>query len=293
MGAEMHTEWSISGLTRSDGGGLDRLFQDSKGYLPAYVRLENDVFYYSYYDDQGYPVPAPASRRRGLLEQFVKLADAPATAIAAYARRWGVLDICDQHRLPGAYMHRSEDGKNCHQMGWPGESYEPIDRWRDCARHVRALMNVVAAVHLGEVGRREDWDILGTTGLASFGMPSVWEDFTLKTASFLISWIIHQWLSRVVVMPFLDWEDPKHPTIRLGNGRLPAAIALELLFIAARTDGLAICAACGIPYVPRRRPRAGERTYCRDCGRKTAVRDAARRYRAEVKKRVKARRAKV
>jgi hypothetical protein len=286
MGDGMHTEWSISGLIRSDGGGLDRLFQDSRVYVPAYVRIENDVFYYGYYDDKGRPVLAPARHRRGLLEQFVKLADAPATAIAAYARRWGVLQICPKHRRPGAYWHRSEEGKACRPMGWPGEPYEPIARWRDCARHVRALLNVVAAVHLGELGRREDWDILYENDLVYAGDPHVLDDFNLKIARFVISWIIQGWLQLVHVMPFLDWNDPQHPTVRLGGGRLTGAIALELLFITARTDGLAICAACGIPYVPRpRRPRAGERTYCPDCGRKAAVRDAARRYRAAVKKR--------
>jgi hypothetical protein len=289
----MNAQWSVSGLAR-DGGVLDRLLEGGGGYPPAYVRVENDLLYYGYTDDQGHPAPAPIRHRRGLLAEFVKLADAPATAIAAYARRWGVLDICSEHRRPGAYWHHGKDGKACRPMGWGGELHEPIVRWQDCSRFIRTLLDVVAAVHMGELGRCEDWEVLCANDFAFAGNPPLWHDFDLKSACVRLSWIIQQWLSGdVKVIPFLDWTEPRHPTVRLGGRGLPTALALELLFIMARTDGLAICAACGTPYVPRRKPRAGQRTYCPDCGHRAAERDAARRYRAREKQRTKMRRAKV
>jgi hypothetical protein len=287
----MNIDWSLSGLIR-DRGELRRLLEGGGEYPPAYVRIENDMLYYGYRDHQGQPAPPGVRHGSGLLEGFVKLADAPATAIAAYARRWGVLEICPAHRRPGAAWHHTKDGQPaCRPMGWGTELYEPIARWRDCSRYLRTLLNVVAAVHMGTLGRPEDWDLLCTTDLVPAGKPPVWDKFDLKGACFRLSWIILKWVELVHLMPYLDWTDPQHAAVRLsGWGGLTGALALELLFITARTDGLAICSACGTPYVPSRRPRKGEHPYCPDCGRRAAVRDAAKRYRLKAKQRAHVRR---
>jgi hypothetical protein len=58
------------------------------------------------------------------------------------------------------------------------------------------------------------------------------------------------------------------------------AIAVQLLFDCARTDGLAVCTSCGTPFLPgSRRPRRDRNVYCSDCGLTAATRDAAARYR--------------
>jgi hypothetical protein len=289
----MNHQSTESIFTRSDGGGLDRLLEGSGGRPPAYVRVDNDLLYYGFRDDKGQQVSRErVPHRRGLLAQFVKLADAPVSDIVAYARRWGVLYICAEHGHPGAIWHRRKGGGICRPLRCGKETYDPIARWRDCARYIRTFLNVAAAVHIGELGRREDWDVLFSkdTGLivCPIGTPR-WHNFNIRDARIRLSWIVDRWLEMVMVVPYLDWTELEHPTVKLRGQELPGALAIELLFITAGTDGLAICTACGTPYVPHRRPRAGERTYCRDCGRQAAVRDAARAYRVRKKQRAKAR----
>ncbi len=67
--------------------------------------------------------------------------------------------------------------------------------------------------------------------------------------------------------------------VRLGGYGLYGALAIQLMFNVCRTDGLAVCTSCGTPYLPSRKPRRDRNSYCAECGRKAAVRDAAARYR--------------
>jgi hypothetical protein len=44
------------------------------------------------------------------------------------------------------------------------------------------------------------------------------------------------------------------------------AVIANVVFAIARTDGLAVCTACGRAYSPlKRRPQSGRRNYCPDC----------------------------
>lgn len=58
------------------------------------------------------------------------------------------------------------------------------------------------------------------------------------------------------------------------------ALAVQLLFSVFRSDGLAICSACGSPFIPKRRPNSTRRVYCPDCSKgRRDQRDASRAYR--------------
>ncbi len=50
-----------------------------------------------------------------------------------------------------------------------------------------------------------------------------------------------------------------------------------------KTQGTSTCCACGVVFQPKRPPAAGRSSYCPSCGKKAALRDAARRYRAKKK----------
>ena len=63
-----------------------------------------------------------------------------------------------------------------------------------------------------------------------------------------------------------------------GTG-LTAALMAQFLFTGAGAAGVATCAACGNLFLPRRRPQAGENSYCSDCGIRAAWREAQRRRR--------------
>jgi hypothetical protein len=95
--------------------------------------------------------------------------------------------------------------------------------------------------------------------------------------------VLDYWLTVASVRPSLDWSGAK-PDIQLAGQGLFAALAVQLLFESARTDGLAVCTSCGTPFLPAaRRPRRDHNAYCSDCGLKAAQRDAAARYRQTAK----------
>jgi hypothetical protein len=94
----------------------------------------------------------------------------------------------------------------------------------------------------------------------------------------LLALVLEKWLWRGGVLPAM-YADGDHLSVRLGGYGLLGALAIQLLFDVCRTDGLAVCTSCGTPFLPLRRPRSDRNTYCRDCGRRASVRDAAARYR--------------
>jgi hypothetical protein len=95
----------------------------------------------------------------------------------------------------------------------------------------------------------------------------------------LLSAVLNYWLTVASVRPRLHWSSVK-PVVQLAGQGLFGALAVQLLFESSRTDGLAVCASCGTPFLPpARRPRRDHNTYCSDCGLKAAQRDAAARYR--------------
>lgn len=70
----------------------------------------------------------------GLLDQFLKLADATPEKIRDYARRWGVLQIC-QHGLPASHNPQPVitpsmiHGSWCRPVGKSGTFSDPLESW--------------------------------------------------------------------------------------------------------------------------------------------------------------------
>jgi hypothetical protein len=94
-----------------------------------------------------------------------------------------------------------------------------------------------------------------------------------------LSEVLNYWLRLGGVRPRYEWTG-RRPQILLGGHALMGALAVQMLFDCSRTDGLAVCAGCGTPFLPGpRRPRRDRNTYCSDCGTRAAARDAAARYR--------------
>jgi predicted RNA-binding Zn-ribbon protein involved in translation (DUF1610 family) len=58
--------------------------------------------------------------------------------------------------------------------------------------------------------------------------------------------------------------------------RLSGALALQLAFAVASSEGVTTCFACGRFYTPSRRPAAGRRSFCPDCGLRAAWRTSKR-----------------
>jgi hypothetical protein len=263
-------------------GRLERPLTSGRWRIPPAVDVNGDRLVWI--NDPGPPVRYARSGKE-LLEHFVRLADAPAERIKAYARRWGVLNICE-HGLPASHnpppvpLPPKALLSWCRPLGWPAnELWEPLEVWRRYSRQMRAFLNIAARLHEGDLGRLEDWRVLYYQ--VEDGPVPWWKRVTAADRR-VVTLQLKEWLAigRVELEPSWD-EEPL--ALRLGVAGLFGALAVQLALAISRTDGLAVCSGCGISYIPSRRPKANRRRYCPECRRrKVPGRDAATGYRQRI-----------
>lgn len=243
---------------------------------------------------------ASVTPSRGVLEEFVSLADAPDEKYLTYAGNWGLLDLCEQHHAPTSHNHDCKPlvptrthvftttakaaKDNREQLFSAGE---PISAWRSYAKFARALLNIAARLHQGEVGSDEDWRTLHSDRCGFLG----WDYATerrkaevfpdLERERSLIAEGVNYWLVLGDVRPRISWSHSR-PIIEFEcskpYGKLFAVLAIQLMMAITQLDSLAICSACGQSYMPKRRPKSTQRRYCMDC-KSLAQRDASADYR--------------
>jgi hypothetical protein len=125
-------------------------------------------------------------------------------------------------------------------------------------------------------------DVLEPGLLAGVGHASE-QAKTLTRQRAFVSYAINCWLNWGRARPQIDWDGPT-PTIELTTGgivpmyadRLPGALALQLAYAVASSEGVATCFVCGRFYTPARRPAAGRRSFCSACGLRAAWRTSKR-----------------
>jgi len=273
------TGWQLSGLYDEDGN-LERP-ADPAMWLREAVERRGDVLIVG----AGFleppmtrPVRVPRSVRagRGMLEGFVRLADdETGDRIAAYARRWGFLDLCE-HGLPAS--HNPAPGW-CRPLSL--DEGEPVEGWRRWAGQARAILAILARLSAGEPGLDEDWQrvFAGSRLVAPW-----WREGTAESADgdrWRVRSVINDWTVLGNVRP---WLVDYGPHLVIGGGGLFGALAVQLVLLASGSDSVCRCSACGSPFVPTgRRPAAGRRRYCADCReRGVPVRDAKRDHRARM-----------
>lgn len=197
--------------------------------------------------------------------QFIDLRAGTDADILKYAKRWGVLELCEKHRLPTTHMFP------CQPLGTAGEY---LDEWRAYAKIAAAILEISQRLDDGKLGALQDWKALRETNW--FSLELDWMKTGYRwTASrrlhaeteekMLIAHFINQWLALGNVRPRAEWFNAnKGLTVRLGIRGLFGALAVQLLEIAGRYV-LAACSECRKFYYPRRRPKASQNRYCPDC----------------------------
>jgi hypothetical protein len=150
-------------------GQLARPLATGEWACPDVIEVEGDRLYWRNNlegDGWGY---YPITSGPGLLEGFIRLADASPEAVHTFARRWGVLGIC-HHGLPATHNprppelpSRSGTATWCYPLRQSGWYWEPLDIWHDFARRARAVLNLAAAMGRETSTRREDWAALHDT----------------------------------------------------------------------------------------------------------------------------------
>ena len=262
------------------------------------------------------PGAKTAQVRAGILEGFLKLADASNDAILAYARDWGPLGICPDHELP--CTHSQDCAPIASEASAGMQGHESVDRWRDWSLEARAILELAAAL-LQSRGGVVEWAEVEAYRVM-FGHRALrprkpqpkrvkfagkwWTTLDVpekrptpgEKTSVDWRWIqfgIARWLEYGDVRTHLEWlRRPNELAVRLGTAseglhtfrcRLFGALAGEMLG-AVMGKGLGWCPACGEPYRPERRLRSDRANYCPRCRHEGASgRRAQQRYRASTK----------
>jgi hypothetical protein len=237
---------------------------------------------------------------KGMLEEFVVLADADEHKFLEYAGRWGLLELCKEHYMPTSHNYNCEPiipfrtvvfgttdkaAKDHHKMLLA--EGEPIPAWKDYARFAKALLNIAARLHQGEIGRDEDWETLHFDEAGYLGWNHATERRKAKKfpdlnwEKSLIADGVNFWLQIGGVQPKVSWETSR-PIVTFEcpkpYGKLFANLAIQLMMAVSQVDAAAVCSACGESYMPKRRPKSNQRRYCQNC-KKIALRDASADYR--------------
>jgi hypothetical protein len=239
--------------------------------------------------------------RSSLLMDFCELAGPSAAdeEVAAFARRWGLLELCEQHGMPGVRTLAREIPAGLAKNGDPlyeehgfGVCFapqavdpdaqrpvrvEPVAAWRQLADELQAVTHVAALLQADErvpddlwarVARLEDpWSAYGFAA-----------DPRARIARLV---------AQLCEVAGLTWQvrwDKRHPQ-PVGMLTTSSLFAGLMAGVQAAMSGaaVALCSGCGQPYSVSKRPKAGQRSFCSQCGDRAAKSAAARDYRARKK----------
>jgi hypothetical protein len=273
---EMLGEWQRAGLEAQQGG-LSRPLSLAPSGVPKDLDLNNGRLQW----ERGAEWRKTKSHP-DLLLAFIRLADASDDDVAAFSRDHGLLFLCRQHGLPLSHSRvLIAVGAEMSQCDVPGgrRPYVRTDDVRRWARQFRAVMNVAARLHNGKPAAELDWAVLDVEP-PSTGIDHRWRTVDLspeervRQGREILAQLIDAWLDFGAVRFTFEWGD--RPNFGITVAGVFGALAAQLMFAVARSNGLAVCMGCGLPYAPTQKPKAGKRNYCPGCRSTARFRDAKR-----------------
>jgi hypothetical protein len=259
-------------LTDPYSGALERDLPLATWIVPPELKLQDGWLVYERRPFFLQEEPVLARIQKNILFDFSELAEADDSRVLNYARKFGVLGLCE-HGKPLGHITRMPIEKVCTPLGWPRECREPIERWRFFALGFRAVLRISVALHEGKNGDAEDWThALNLPRIAERGAP--WAH-VVGIVNHLMSWAAVQpyWILRA------DNTMGMELRASVPDSALFATLVTELLFTITQTKGLLICSDCGRFFLPKHPPRTGVRRFCERCGVKAAWRSASTDYR--------------
>ena len=236
----------LAGLGNPDGSGLT---QRKSGYWlrPRTLLLEGDDLVYSITPDlcfesipkgltdegilehakQGLSLPCEPDRNSPggkLFDEFLGLKEASSGVILHFAKKWGVLELCP-HALPTTHTLRhsvspSPLEKPCLRVshGPSGDFRESTRHWRWYAVYFRAILNLAAELHIGRVGRDQDWKCIlqGSSDLRLKDGPDVVKN---QARRLLLVDVLNRWITIAGLQPSLEWIHSR-PTLQFATPAL-------------------------------------------------------------------------
>ena len=240
------------------------VFPTSRAFVPPRTELKDGYLrWWRHYADRRHPYGRDASAR-GMLDAFVRLT-AP-DDVLLFARRYGALTLCD-HGTPATHNWTAEK-PGCYPSDWQqGICREPLERWFHYVRDARAILLIAAALHQGEGGPEDAWQVL----LERYEG----DDMTLAVVrsardsavgrQSLVCDAVNSWLALANARFSLGWKVGKKPNLSL-RGTTFTVLATQMMFAIARAHRLAICDACSHPYLREgRAPQSGRLNFCYEC----------------------------
>jgi len=264
-------------------GHLERPLADDRWPVPDEIELQGDRLSYRWG-----ALDRSSSSGKELLGDFVRLvADPDDEAVLTYARRWGVLELCE-HGMPATHGRPALSPSSMHRVAWceplgfdPAEEkqvyWEPLAEWRRWSGRAGAILKLAAQLHTGNPTQPQDW----RTALDFDRRPAcgLLDDFPPDWTGnkWHIAQEVNGWLALGQSRFAFDWGAGRGPAVTIGGGRLFGALAAQMMLAVARSSGLAVCSGCAVTYFPERKPSTSRRSYCQECrARKIPDRDAHR-----------------
>jgi Zn finger protein HypA/HybF involved in hydrogenase expression len=277
---DMTESWpSVRGLIDPYSGALERVLPVGDWLVPPGLKLQDKFLVYDNRPFRLNEEALIAEPKVNILFEFSGLADADDTGILEYARKFGVLGLCEHGKPRGHFVHTPIKDL-CTPIGWPFKCREPIERWRFYASGFGALLRLSVALHNGQSGDAQDWKhALKLPRIAEHPAAGPWAQIAgvinllMTWAGIAPYWVVGGKMSGVELRTVV-------PACAL-FGTLTA----ELLFTITRSRGLLICSDCGRFYLPQHPPPTGSRKFCPKCGNKAARRYASKDYRRREKAR--------
>lgn len=263
-----------------DRGIFDRPYQGRINKVPAVIDLDdkNYVLTWRWGDPPDEDPDRPPSKSPTLLMEFTRLSDPKAgnEAILAFARKWGVLELCD-HGLPCTHNHLQEyfmPNNWCSPNKYTdGERryFESLRRWKYYAEQARAMLSIAACLRHGNPGRKEDWRLIFRWSREE-KHPTNFHGEEYDIDKRLLIYLVNRWVALGNVRPILKSEgDCDFITF---DTNLFGKLAAQMMMVVGGTNGLGYCSACGMPYAPQRQPKSSQRNYCQECRERAPWRDA-------------------
>jgi hypothetical protein len=248
---------------------------------PHLVRLVDGTEWLEW--QQGYEVRALSPVAGGCLADFIRLDEAAAERVLAFAAAWGPIYDTGWTNLGPSSEHTSWHFSE----PLPGGALrEPLDGWRGRARQLGALLRAAASLQQGEPiawadrsallygghqdpsgSRRLGAQVMDLEGRARVLLPP---QASLDEQGRTLVALAAEWIppSDLVLRP--EWDAEARAVaigIRFLAQRQPLVAVLGIELAAALTSpaGLWSCDGCAYPYTPSRRPRGDRRRFCPVC----------------------------
>lgn len=215
-----------------------------------------------------------------MVERFAKLAQGSPEQVAGFARRYGVLGLCEH----GHPMHDAgplgADGLPVHG---PGDDScrkialsESVAHWRTWAARAAAILTIAAVDAAGERVTADQWRAVGAGEPRWLYWPAR-RPANSYSERLMLTGAVDRWIALGGVRVRADLgPDGQVLPVLAGDG-LFGALGMQLLLAASRSGDLALCPKCMGAFSPEDR----RRRHCDDCANTYKRRTEAARIRAK------------